>query len=137
MRLTLVPDRGEALGYQLESEYRRRAASGRMDDETKQLAQTAAERLASAGRRAVGRGDPTAAVNLFAKASSLLPDTDPLRLRVAPHLIGALVDSGELARAADLLEETSRLADASGDAGLEERLAPFRSELGGRRARTQ
>ena len=136
VRLTLVPDRGAALGYQLESEYRRRAASGRMDDETRRLAHTAAGRLASAGHRAIGRGDSTAAVNLFAKASSLLPDTDPLRLQVAPDLIGALVDSGELDRAADLLEETSRLADASGDAGLEERLAPFHSELAGRGART-
>jgi len=107
-----------------------------MDDETRRLADTAAGRLASAGHRAIGRGDPTAPVNLFAKARSLLPDTDPLRLQVAPDLIGALVDSGELDRAADLLEETSRLADASGDEGLEERLAPFRSELAGRRART-
>jgi class 3 adenylate cyclase len=135
VRLTLVPDRGAALGYQLEGEYRKRAARGQIDDETRRLAHTAAERLASAGYRAVKRGDPTAAVNLFAKASSLLAKTDPLRRKIAPDLIGALVRTGELDRAADLFENMSQLAESSGDVDLKERLFPLRSELAERRAR--
>jgi class 3 adenylate cyclase len=129
VRLTLVPDRGAALGYQLESEYRKRAAQGPVDGETRTLARTAAERLSSAGHRAMKRGDPTAAVNLFAKASSLLPRTDSLRRELLPHLIAALVDTGELDRAADLIRETWDIAEASGDAVLKERVSPLRSKL--------
>jgi class 3 adenylate cyclase len=136
IRLTLVPDRGAAIGYQLESEFRKRVAAGLLDDETQRLARTAAERLSSAGHRAIKRDDPTAAVNLFAKASSLVAKNDPFQLEIAPDLIGALMHIGELDRAADLVEETLLLAESSGDAELAQRLFPLRSMLATRKAGT-
>ncbi|HEU0247492.1 MAG TPA: adenylate/guanylate cyclase domain-containing protein [Gaiellaceae bacterium] len=129
IRLTLLPDRGAALGYQLEGEYRKRVALGRVDEETRQLARAAAERLASAGRRAITRGDTTAAVNLFAKAISLLPRTDRLRLELLPDLVAALVDTREFDRARDLVAEAVEIAGLSGDADLAARLLPLRSKL--------
>jgi class 3 adenylate cyclase len=131
VRLTLVPDRGAAIGYQLEHEYRKRAALGQLDEETGRLARTAAERLSSAGYRAIERGDPTAAVNLFAKTSSLLPEADPLRREILPRLIAALVETGELGRAADLVIEASGIAEASGDTELKEQVFSLRWKISG------
>jgi predicted ATPase len=131
IRLTLLPDRGAALGYQLESEYRRRAALGTVDEQTRELGRTAAQRLSSAGRRALARGDMPAAVNLFAKASSLLPQADVLRRELLPDLIVALTQSGELDRAAQVIAETWDLAESCGDSSLKERVLPFRSRVAG------
>jgi hypothetical protein len=44
-------------------------------------------------------------------------------------LIAALVDTGELDPAADLIRETWDIAEASGDAVLKERVSPLRSKL--------
>ncbi len=129
IRLTLLPDRGAALGYKLEAEYRKRAAVGPVDEETRQLARTAAERLTSAGRRAAARGDVTGAVNLLAKASSLLPDTDRLRLELLPDLIAALIEAHEFDRARDVIAEAFEVSGLSGDADLTARLLPLRSKL--------
>ena len=129
VRLTLVPDRGAAIGYRLESDYRKRAALGRLDEETQRLARTAAERLSAAGHRAIKRGDPTAAVNLFAKAYSLLPDSDPLGREILPHLIAALVQTGEIHRAAWFFEEATAIANACDDAELTAQLQPLRSTI--------
>jgi class 3 adenylate cyclase len=129
IRLTLLPDRGAALGYQLEAEYRKRAALGPVDEETRRLARAAAERLASAGRRAIARGDMQGAVNLFAKANSLLPETDRLRLELVPDLIAAAIEVREFDRASDLLAEALEVAGSCGDPDLTKRLLPLRSKL--------
>jgi class 3 adenylate cyclase len=129
IRLTLLPDRGAALGYQLEAEYRKRAAHGPVDDETRRLARAAAERLASAGRRAVGRGDMQGAVNLFAKATSLLPESDRFRLELLPDLIAAAIEAREFDRASDLLADALEVAGSSRDPDLTTRLLPLQSKL--------
>jgi thioredoxin-like negative regulator of GroEL len=129
IRLTLLPDRGAALGYQLEAEYRKRAAHGPVDEETRRLARAAAERLASAGRRAVGRGDMQGAVNLFAKATSLLPESDRFRLELLPDLIAAAIDAREFDRASDLLADALEVAGSCRDPDLTTRLLPLQSKL--------
>src|SRR5919109_1363767 len=63
----------EILGYHLEQAYRYLAELGPLDDHGRELGRRAAERLASAGRSAFGRGDMTAAAGLLDRAAALLP----------------------------------------------------------------
>ena len=72
----------EIVGYHLEQAYRLRAELGRLDEAGGALATRAAKRLATAGRRARVRGDASAAINLFERASELYPSDDVDRYRV-------------------------------------------------------
>ncbi len=71
--------------------------------------------LTSAGRRALSRGDMSAAANLLGRAHDVLDPADPRRLSIAPDLGQALMETGDLARAEDLLTE----AVAADDPGLQ------------------
>jgi tetratricopeptide (TPR) repeat protein len=104
----------EILGYHLEQAYRYLGELGPLDDHGREVGRRAAERLASAGRRAFGRGDMTAAANLLERAAALLEPDDPERLALLRDLGEALVDTGEFARA----EEVLRDAEAAGDERL-------------------
>src|ERR687887_897538 len=106
----------EILGYHLEQAYRYLSELGPLDDHGREVGRRAAERLASAGRRAFGRGDMTAAANLLERAAALLEPDDPERLTLLPDLGEALVDTGDFARA----EEVLRDAEATGDERLAE-----------------
>ena len=108
----------EILGYHLEQAYRYLAELGPLDDHGRELGRRAAERLASAGRRAFGRGDMNAASGLLDRAAALLPPDDPQRLALLPALGEALIDVGDFARAQELLEEGLARADAAGDERL-------------------
>jgi DNA-binding SARP family transcriptional activator/tetratricopeptide (TPR) repeat protein len=74
----------EILGYHLEQAFRYRSELGRVDETALDLALRAGRRLGVAGRRALARGDTPAAINLAARAASLLPRDDPLRVHVVP-----------------------------------------------------
>src|SRR5919197_3399338 len=106
----------EILGYHLEQAYRYLSELGPLDDHGREVGRRAAERLASAGRRAFGRGDMTAAANLLERAAALLEPDDPERLTLLPDLGEALVDTVDFARA----EEVLRDAEAAGDERLAE-----------------
>ena len=108
----------EILGYHLEQAYVHLAELGPLDDHGRELGRQAAERLASAGRRAFGRGDMAAAANLLERAATLLPAEDPRRLELLPDLGEALTDLGDFARAETNLEEGIAAATALGDARL-------------------
>jgi tetratricopeptide (TPR) repeat protein len=71
--------------------------------------------LGTAGQRALDRGDVPAARKLLESAASLLPDDDPLALRLRSDLTFAMAMAGEVAAAAALAEELVGLARASGD----------------------
>jgi class 3 adenylate cyclase/tetratricopeptide (TPR) repeat protein len=104
----------EILGYHLEQAHRHRAELAPTDPRTQALATRAADLLASAGRRARGRGDMSAAVGLLTRATLLLRD-DPLgRLRLAPALGAALLEVGELVRAEGVLSRAIEEAEAAG-----------------------
>ncbi len=92
----------EILGYHLERAFRYREALGPVDP---RLAGEAAQRLGSAGRRALARGDMPAAVNLLERAISLLPEDDPTRSDLSLKLGIALAETGELQRADVMLTE--------------------------------
>jgi DNA-binding SARP family transcriptional activator/tetratricopeptide (TPR) repeat protein len=74
----------EILGYHLEQAYAYRSELGRVDEAGRTVALHAGRRLASAGRRALARGDVPAAMNLVTRAAALLPANEPLRVHAVP-----------------------------------------------------
>ena len=93
----------EILGYHLEQAYRYLAELGALDDHARSVGTRAAEKLASAGRRAFGRGDMHAAANLLRRAAATLPDGDLAQLRLLPDLGEALMELGEFEEAVQVL----------------------------------
>jgi tetratricopeptide (TPR) repeat protein len=112
-------DRGrefeEILGYHLEQAYRYLAELGPIDEAGAAIGRDGARRLGSAARRALARGDMHAAVNLFRRASGLLPVTDDQRLEALPELAEALMGLGKFAEARTVLEEARTQAEAKGN----------------------
>ena len=119
----------EILGYHLEQAYRSREALGPIDEDGRELARKAADRLARAGKRALGRSDMPAAANLLGRAVELLPTAARERLELVPELGRALISVGELARADALLGETVDIAAAAGESRVELRAALERAYL--------
>jgi tetratricopeptide (TPR) repeat protein len=109
----------EILGYHLEQAYRYLSELGPLDDQGRDIGGRGGQRLASAGERAFGRGDMTAAANLLGRAAALFPERDPRRLDLLPDLGEALVEAGEFESAETSLAEAARLAQEVADARLE------------------
>src|SRR5919202_1079677 len=86
--------------------------------EDRGLAARAAERLEVAGRRAMGRCDLPAAVNLLTRAIALLPEDEPARAAMLPELGAALIEAGDLGQADRVLTEAREAAEALGDEQL-------------------
>jgi class 3 adenylate cyclase/tetratricopeptide (TPR) repeat protein len=95
----------EIVGYHLEQAYRYREELGPLNEPDRELGARAAERLASAGRRAYGRGDMPAAVNLLARAASLIETDDRRRLELLPDLGAALMRGVDFGQAEAVLSE--------------------------------
>ena len=111
----------EVLGYHFEQAFRHRAEIQGIDETGMSLAARGGRLLASAGRRAVARGDAPAAVNLLERAGALLPEDAPERLELRLELADALHDAGELQRVGELLEEALAQSEMAGNAGLQAR----------------
>jgi predicted ATPase/DNA-binding SARP family transcriptional activator/class 3 adenylate cyclase len=107
----------EVVGYHLEQAYRYRADLGTVDEPTRVIAREAAERLGSAGRRAFGRSDAPAAVNLISRAVALLPAEDPLRVDLVPN-VRAVQGMTDLAWADKVLTEAVEAAATTGSRRL-------------------
>jgi class 3 adenylate cyclase/tetratricopeptide (TPR) repeat protein len=95
----------EVIGYHLEQAYRCLAGLGRPGERAQALAEAAAERLASSGRRAYTRADSRAAANLLERAADLLSADDLRRLSLLPLLGRALREQGRPDRADAVLAE--------------------------------
>lgn len=108
----------EFVGYHLEQTVRYRAELGLSDEHELGLARQASALLAVAGRRALHRGDAPAAANLLERSIVLLPDGDAGRTELRLDLGEGLRESGELARAEELLLEVIDQAVAAGDERL-------------------
>ncbi len=106
------PDFAAIQGYHLEQAYRARADLGPVDDRGQALARRGAGLLASAGKRALERGDIHATISLLDRAVALLPENDPEAIALYPDLAFALAESGDLHRPTELY----RVADDLGDA---------------------
>jgi class 3 adenylate cyclase/tetratricopeptide (TPR) repeat protein len=106
----------EIVAYHLEQAYRWLAELGPPDERAVDLAEQAAARLASSGRRANARGDAPAAANLFERAAALLPPDHPERLALLPAFGRALRDTAQMTRAEAVLNEAVERASAAGHA---------------------
>ena len=119
----------EIAGYHLEEAFRYLEELGSMNTRRRLLAEQAAERLLSAGRKALARDDMPAAANLFSRAVRLLSPDDPVRLSVLPDLAEALSVVGELARAGDVLDDAVRDARMAGNRRAEAHAEIAREQL--------
>jgi class 3 adenylate cyclase len=108
----------EILAHHLEQAVGYRAALGSEGD-LASLSTRAAGHLASAGRRAADRGDAAAAANLLGRAVALLPPADGDHRTLLTDLGEALLATGELPRAQDVLDEAIDAARADSDAERE------------------
>jgi class 3 adenylate cyclase/tetratricopeptide (TPR) repeat protein len=106
----------EIIGYHLEQAHRCLAELGLPNERTQALAEMAAERLSSSGRRAFARGDMSAATNLFERTIALLPSGER-QLSVLPSLGRVLIERGEWERAHAVLSEAVDAGRAAGDRG--------------------
>ena len=109
----------EIIGYHLEQAFAHRAEIAPLNDHTADLAARAAQHLAPAGRRALARGDVSAAANLLSRTAALLPPNAPERIQLLPALGGALVVAGELAQAEAVLTEAIAAGASAGDRRVE------------------
>jgi class 3 adenylate cyclase/tetratricopeptide (TPR) repeat protein len=119
----------ELVGYHLEQAYRYRTELGPPDRHTVLLGRRAAQYLASAGRRALTRGDVGAGAKLLHRADTLLPPDNPERLAIMVDLGGALRESGDYATAINVLDQAVGEAKRRGDTGLECRALVERFEV--------
>src|SRR6266545_2411475 len=116
----------EILGHHLEQACRYKAELGRQD---LVLARRASERLAAAGRRALGRGDDGAAAGLLRRALEL---TRPERLDVVLELDLAqavFVDGLNAAEIADKAAERARAAEDEAAYALARTAAAFHRSM--------
>jgi class 3 adenylate cyclase/tetratricopeptide (TPR) repeat protein len=104
----------EIAGYHLEQAVRYRGELGPADETARDLAIAAAEHLDAAGRRALDRGDASAAVNLLERAGRLLPSRE-LNVGLEVSLIQALGACGRLSDAISGAESLATRCSAAGD----------------------
>ena len=105
----------EILGYHLEQAHRYRSELGPLDEHGVAVGTRASKRLASAGRRALARGDFPAAANLLDRASRLLDEKQPERPRLLVSAGEAYMEIGEFATADAVLEKAAVEADSIGE----------------------
>ena len=101
----------EILGYHLEQAVRYRSELGPLDDEGRSIAARAAAKLASAGRRAFGRGDTPAACNLLRRAAALLQPDDPFRVELVTELVDALMEEGRFEETREVVADGTSAAE--------------------------
>ncbi len=105
----------EIVGFHLEQAYRYQTAFKSADAHAASLASGAAQRLESAGCRALARSDLPAAIGLLERASELLALDGARRAALLPELGAALIEAGRLPEAERVLAEARQLAAAADD----------------------
>jgi predicted ATPase/class 3 adenylate cyclase/DNA-binding winged helix-turn-helix (wHTH) protein len=105
----------EIVGYHFEQAYRLLQEVGIPDTDAKAVAVRGAERLESAGRKAVARRDYPGAVSLLERATALFPGDHSRRVRLLPDLGAALIEAGRLSDARQVLADATRAAAAAHD----------------------
>ena len=116
----------EILGYHLEQAYRYRVDLGVIDAHARDVAERAAAKLSSAGRRALARGDTSAAAGLLRRAVDLLEPTDVRRLDLVPDLGEAYLTLSRIGEATSEIDAAIEAARGVGDTRSEARLRTAR-----------
>ena len=119
-----LPEFEEVLGYHFEQAFRLRSELGPIDEGSRAVADLAAKHLAAGGRRAMDRGDMRAALNLLGRTITLLEADDPLLPDALIRFGRAAIETGELDRAGEALDQALDASDRVGDeaAGIRARL---------------
>jgi class 3 adenylate cyclase/tetratricopeptide (TPR) repeat protein len=108
-----LPELEEILGFHLEQSFLLRRELRPLDDDAVRLGDTAAERLASAGRRAFERGDLSAASNLLGRAFDLLEGREESARDDFADLLESLLKLGDYTSAVRFLERVEGTDDLS------------------------
>jgi DNA-binding SARP family transcriptional activator len=124
-----TPELDEVLGYHLEEAVEQRRALGVPYEDDLGLAARAGEHLATAGLRAYGRFDITAAENLSSRARSLLPGFHPQRREVMRVLAEAYPMLGRHGEADAVLGEMLEQARLEGNRLLEQAMHLERARI--------
>src|SRR3954454_18078710 len=106
----------EIIAFHLEQTYAYRLELGALDERGRDIAERAAARLHSAGRRALAREDLPAAINLLRRALAPVPHED--RADVLVDLAEALLSAGDTVAAESIIDELGLGADEAGDERL-------------------
>lgn len=120
----------EVVGYHLEAAAVYRRELGVPDEGEPTLAQRAAERLASAGRRAFGRDDMPAAAGLLDRALALLDADDSRVPELSWRRVVALAEMGRFEDAVAELDRGEPAAERLGDVPWGARLRMERADIG-------
>ncbi|MCK9894359.1 adenylate/guanylate cyclase domain-containing protein [Frankia sp. AgB32] len=108
----------ELVGYHLEQAFRYRVEIGLRGPETIELGRAAATCLIEAADR-IRQGDESGAAHLLKRAITLLPETDPLRLRAEIDIGWALFTFfGQFSNAELVLRRVTERARRAGEDGL-------------------
>jgi class 3 adenylate cyclase/tetratricopeptide (TPR) repeat protein len=110
-----LAEQEEIAGYHLERALAYRTTLGPADERAAAIGRRAAGHLASAGRRAAGRGDHAATANLLRRALAAGPPGPAERAALAYDLGTALEQTGDVRGAYAALDEAIEAADAAGD----------------------
>jgi tetratricopeptide (TPR) repeat protein len=114
---TSLVEQNEIVAYHLEQSYGYRQELGARPEQLERLGLRAGDRLDAAARRALGRGDMPASVNLLERAAALLAAEPRRRVKLLPLLGRALVEAGEWERADRVLSEAVDTGAAEGEPG--------------------
>jgi class 3 adenylate cyclase/tetratricopeptide (TPR) repeat protein len=117
---------GDQVGFHLADAVLLRRELGQDTDETRELAERAAERLVESADRALGMGDDRAASRLLERACELVPITEPTGRQLRVELGRAFAGAGPLDRAREVFTEV--LAATQGSS--EDPALRLRAELG-------
>jgi class 3 adenylate cyclase/tetratricopeptide (TPR) repeat protein len=124
-----LAEREEIVGYHLEQACMLREQLGPVDERTRRIAGRAAERLAASGRRAFGRDDLPAAVNLLERALALLAPEAPQRPALLETLGSAQGKGGDFRGAEGTFAEGAEAARRAGDRRSELRITVERQAI--------
>src|SRR5439155_13160656 len=116
-----VTELEEILGYHFEQACALLGELGPVDGRAASLGARAAERLASAGRRALARGDSHAAASLLSRAAGVLAKGQRARCELLPALAQAHTECGNFLDADAAASEALAWAAKQGDELLEAR----------------
>jgi class 3 adenylate cyclase/tetratricopeptide (TPR) repeat protein len=110
----------EIVGYHLEQSFLYRSELGPLRDDDRRIAERAGELLGRAGRRALDRGDRTAAAILLRRATDLLPEPDAQHVLTLLDLGRCLLETADDLRGSrTAFERASQEAAALGRDDLE------------------
>ncbi|HEY7754922.1 MAG TPA: adenylate/guanylate cyclase domain-containing protein [Actinomycetota bacterium] len=118
----VAPDRvlefEEIRGYHLEEAYLILVQLAAADEHAVEVGRRGSRYLASAGTRALARGDMPAAASLLRRAGALLPPDDPAAPRLLLQSGEALIEVGDFGLAETVLTGIAERAADSGDRAL-------------------